>query len=85
MLLVLRLDLKIAGRLSEKPPATVLKTAPRGYPKDHPDAALLKLKSFITEHVFSDEEVKSRRFYKSVLAAFDAMRPLNVYLTEAIS
>ncbi len=62
-----------------------LKTIPRGYPKDHPDAALLKLKSFITEHVFSDEEVKSRRFYKSVLAAFDAMRPLNVYLTEAIS
>lgn len=62
-----------------------LKTVPRGYAKDHPDAALLKMKSFITEHVFSDDEVKGPRYYKSVLTAFEAIRPLNQYLTEAIS
>lgn len=62
-----------------------LKTVPRGYSKDHPDAALLKMKSFITEHVFSDDEVKNPRFYKSVLASFEALRPLNHYLTDAIS
>ncbi|HLT82241.1 MAG TPA: DUF2461 domain-containing protein [Cyclobacteriaceae bacterium] len=62
-----------------------LKTVPRGYPKDHPDADLLRLKSFIAEYVFPDDAVKSPRFYKSVLAGFGALAPLNAYLTEAIS
>lgn len=62
-----------------------LKTVPRGYPKDHPDAGFLKMKRFITEHAFTDDEVKSPRFYKSVVSAFGVLRPLNQYLMDAIS
>lgn len=62
-----------------------LKTIPRGYPKDHPEAALLKLKSFITTHGFSDREVKDKNFRKAVVTAFSAVRPINDFLKEAIS
>lgn len=62
-----------------------LKTIPRGYPKDHPDAALLKLRSFITSHEFSDAAVKEKKFRKDVINAFTAVRPLNSFLNEALS
>lgn len=62
-----------------------LKTIPRGYPKDHPDAALLKLRSFITSHEFSDAAVKEKKFRKDVINSFTAVRPLNSFLNEALS
>lgn len=62
-----------------------LKTIPRGYAKDHPEAALLKLKSFITSHAFTDSAVKEKNFRKSVVNAFVAVRPLNGFLNEALS
>lgn len=61
-----------------------LKTIPRGYPKDHPDAVLLRLRSFITTHAFSDSAVKDKKFKRDVLSAFTAVRPLNSFLTEAL-
>ena len=62
-----------------------LKTIPRGYPKDHPDAALLKLRSFITSHEFTDTAVKDKKFRRDVVNAFTAVRPLNSFLSEALS
>jgi len=61
-----------------------LKTIPRGYAKDHPDAALLRLRSFITTHEFSDSAVKDKKFKRDVVNAFTAVRPLNSFLTEAL-
>lgn len=61
-----------------------LKTIPRGYPKDHPDPALLKLRSFITSHTFADSAVKDKKFRKEVVNAFAAVRPLNSFLNEAL-
>jgi uncharacterized protein (TIGR02453 family) len=62
-----------------------LKTAPKGYAKDHPEISLLQHKSFVTSHQFSDVEVKDKNFVKKAAEAFKAMKPLNDFLNEAIA
>jgi uncharacterized protein (TIGR02453 family) len=61
-----------------------LKTAPKGYPKDHPHAKWLKLKSFIVEHTFNDKQVLDKKFYKTFADAAKASKPLDDFLREAI-
>jgi uncharacterized protein (TIGR02453 family) len=62
-----------------------LKTAPKGYPKDHPELALLKLKSFIVVHSFKEKEVLSDAFLSDCVKGCKLMLPLNKFLTRAIS
>lgn len=62
-----------------------LKTAPKGYPKDHPDIEWLRLKSFIVSTPLSDDQVSSRRLVADVVKGFTTIKPLNDYLVEAIS
>lgn len=62
-----------------------LKTAPKGFAKDHPHIGLLKNKSFVVTHTFTDAEVAGRSYARKVAAACRAMKPLNDFLTEAIS
>lgn len=62
-----------------------VKTAPKGYPKDHPQIEFLKHKSFIVSHAFSDSEVKRADFFKKVAEVCRAAKPLNDYLNEAIA
>ena len=62
-----------------------LKTAPKGYPKDHPQIELLKLKSFIVSREFSDKEVLDKKFAKNVADHCKAIKPLNDFIKEAIS
>lgn len=62
-----------------------LKTAPKGFPKDHPHLDLLKNKSFIVSHYFTDVEVKDKRFAKSVADICKTIKPLNDYIKEAIA
>lgn len=62
-----------------------LKTMPKGYPKDHPHADWLKLKSFIVTHNFKDDEVTDAKFMKRVLDAMKSAKPLNDFLTDAIA
>ncbi|MFQ3182818.1 MAG: hypothetical protein ACI9Z4_002432 [Polaribacter sp.] len=52
-----------------------LKTAPRGFNKEHPDVALLRKKGFIASRSFTDEEVLSPNFSEEVAKSFKAMRP----------
>ena len=52
-----------------------LKTAPRGFDKEHPDVALLRKKGFIASRSFTDEEVLSLDFADEVTKSFQAMRP----------
>ena len=61
-----------------------LKTAPKGYAKDHPHLDWLKLKSFIVTHNFSDAEVQGKTFLKKSVSAFETTKPLNDFLGEAI-
>jgi uncharacterized protein (TIGR02453 family) len=62
-----------------------VKTAPKGYPKEHPQIELLKNKSFIASHSFSDAEVKDKKFVKNLAEVCKAIQPLNDFLRESIS
>ena len=61
-----------------------LKTAPKGYAADHPLIDLLKNKSFIVSHTFSDKEVMDKKFLKQVAGAARTLKPLNDFLGQAI-
>ena len=52
-----------------------LKTAPRGFDKEHLDVALLRKKGFIASRSFTDEEVLAPNFSEEVAKSFKAMRP----------
>lgn len=62
-----------------------LKTIPKGYPKDHPHAEWLKLKSFIVTRTFKDSEVTEKNFLKKVGGVLKSAKPLNDFLREAIA
>ena len=62
-----------------------LKTAPKGYPKDHPDIDLLRYKSFIVSKYFTDEEVTSPGFADEILKYFKATRPFFDYMSEVLT
>ncbi|MBC8100061.1 MAG: DUF2461 domain-containing protein [Armatimonadetes bacterium] len=57
-----------------------LKTMPKGYPADHPSAALLKHKTWVALHPLSDEQLLSDSFSAYYLAACAALKPLEAYL-----
>ena len=57
-----------------------LKTAPRGYPKDHPDLDLLQLKRVTIWREVSDKQVLSRLFLRETLYTLKAMKPFLGYL-----
>lgn len=61
-----------------------LKTAPKGYPKDHPHIKLLKLKSFVVSHRFTDKEVVDKNFVRIVATVCKTIKPLNDFIKEAI-
>jgi len=52
-----------------------LKTAPRGFDKEHPDIDLLRKKGFIAVRNFTDEEVLSPSFSSEVDNSYKALRP----------
>ena len=52
-----------------------LKTAPRGFDKEHPDVDLLRKKGFIASKSFTDAEVMSPNFIEEVDKSFKALRP----------
>ena len=57
-----------------------LKTAPKGYPKDHPQIELLKYKSYLVVNEAPDKLVLSKDYMDHVVKTFKAMKPLNNYL-----
>jgi uncharacterized protein (TIGR02453 family) len=57
-----------------------LKTAPMGYPKDHPEIELLRRKQFMAIETLDDETVATAELVPLALDSFRAMRPLLDYL-----
>lgn len=57
-----------------------LKTAPKGYPRDHPHIELLKYKSFLAYRAISDRELTSEGCFDLAVSAFRAMKPLHDFL-----
>tara|TARA_R110000787_G_scaffold32138_8_gene84945 strand:- start:2819 stop:3490 length:672 start_codon:yes stop_codon:yes gene_type:complete len=62
-----------------------LKTAPRGFDKEHPDVDLLRKKGFIAVRNFTDEEVLSENFMEEVTNSFKALRPFFDYMSDVLT
>lgn len=64
---------------------SVLKTAPKDFPKDWPHIALLKYKSYTVTQLIGDEVVLRDNFLDTIREVFLAMKPFNSYLNRAIT
>ena len=62
-----------------------LKTAPRGFEKDHPDIELLRRKNFTFVHPLRDEEVLSPDFVDNTVRAFENARPFLDLLSDVLT
>jgi uncharacterized protein (TIGR02453 family) len=62
-----------------------LKNMPKGYPKDHSRIELLKHKSYIVSHPFTDAQIKDKKFVKTVTEVCKAIKPMNNFLKEALA
>lgn len=61
-----------------------LKTAPKGYAKDHPELSLLQHKHFIVVHYIKDEQLLDKNFPAYAAKVFKAMYPLNLFLRRCM-
>ena len=59
-----------------------LKTAPKGYPADHPEVALLRQKQICVFEEFGDDVVASREFPGLLVSSFRVMKPFVDYLNR---
>jgi len=62
-----------------------LKTAPRGFAKDHPDVDLLRMKQFLISKEFTDKEAMSKDFAVQVNDTFIAMRPFFNFMSDVLT
>lgn len=62
-----------------------LKTAPKGFPKDHDSVDLLRYKQFIVWKNFTDKEVMSKDFTQLADKTFKAMRPFFDYMSDVLT
>ncbi|MBP1676030.1 MAG: hypothetical protein H6Q20_589 [Bacteroidetes bacterium] len=61
-----------------------LKTVPAGFPKDFPDAELLKLKHYLVEYKLSEDELKSPNFITDIASIAKSGYPLNKFLNYTV-
>ncbi len=61
-----------------------LKTAPKGYPKDHPNIALLKMKSFYFLSEYNDKEIAQEHFVDDAVTKLKTLHPFIQYLNAAL-
>ena len=62
-----------------------LKTAPKGFDKEHPDIDLLRYKQYLLSENFTDKEAKAKDFPARVDACFRAMRPFLDWASETLT
>ncbi|WP_084111108.1 DUF2461 domain-containing protein [Chryseobacterium taiwanense] len=62
-----------------------VKTAPRGFDKDHPSIDLIRKKQYIVMRKFTDKEVQSDGFQKEAVLTLLAMRPFFDYMSEVLT
>jgi uncharacterized protein (TIGR02453 family) len=59
-----------------------LRSAPKGYSRDHPYIELLKYKSYLVSKMISDKEMTSKGCNDLLISACKAMKPLNDFLND---
>lgn len=62
-----------------------LKTAPRGFDKEHPAMDLIRMKQFIVTRNFTDKEVLASNFLEEINNSYKAMRPYFNYMSEVLT
>ncbi|NNM24149.1 MAG: DUF2461 domain-containing protein [Flavobacteriaceae bacterium] len=62
-----------------------VKTAPKGFSKDHPNLDLIRLKSFFVAHDFTDKEVHAADFKDNLLHHYSLLRPFFDYMSEVLT
>lgn len=62
-----------------------LKTAPRGFDKEHPDIDLINFKQWTFSHTFNDKEVLAPDFAETVSAYYKAIRPFFDYMGNVLT
>lgn len=62
-----------------------LKTAPKGFDKEHAAIDLIKKKQYLFTKKYTDEEVISEDFIPNVNSAFKAIRPYFDYMSEILT
>lgn len=62
-----------------------VKSAPRGFDKNHPNIDLIRLKQFIVSREFTDDEVLAPNFLNEVVSSFVAMRPYLDYMSDVLT
>ncbi|TGD59692.1 DUF2461 domain-containing protein [Flavobacterium humi] len=61
-----------------------LKTAPKGFDKEHPAIDLIRKKQYLVYRRFSDKEVLDKNFKEEILHTFLAMRPFFDYMSDVL-
>jgi uncharacterized protein (TIGR02453 family) len=61
-----------------------LKSVPAGFPKDFPDADLLKLKHYLVQYEVDNALIKSENFCEQAIEIFHAAEPFNRFLNYTI-
>ena len=64
---------------------SVLKTMPKGYPKDHPEIELLKRKEMFFVQNYTDKDVTSPGFQEKVLTGIRILKPYCDYMNYILN
>ena len=62
-----------------------VKTAPKGFSKEHENIDLLRYKQFLVSKKFSEKEMLDKDFYKKANKVFKNMRPFFDYMSEVLT
>ncbi|MDT8413902.1 MAG: DUF2461 domain-containing protein [Flavobacteriaceae bacterium] len=62
-----------------------IKTAPKGFDKNHPNIDFIRWKQFIVEHHFDDKQALSEDFSTKVVEVFQKLRPFFDYMSEILT
>lgn len=62
-----------------------LKTAPKGFSKDHADIDLIRKKQFLFVKKFTEKEVLALDFQDQIIKHFEAIRPFFDYMTNILT
>ena len=62
-----------------------VKTAPKGFSKEHPNIDLIRFKQHLFSHSFTDKEVLEVDFPDKVVRTFQAIRPFFDYMSNVLT
>ena len=62
-----------------------VKTAPKGFSKEHENIDLLRYKQFLVSKKFTEKEMLAKDFYKEANKVFENMRPFFDYMSEVLT